>query len=57
LLCGVLVYKVGIFEGLLIAMAVHGIIHYLVFRKVDKMSNKNIVRKYIEKFSGDGGVD
>ena len=57
LLCGVLVYKVGIFEGLLIAMAVHGIIHYLVFRKVDQMSNKDIVKKYIEKFKGDGGVD
>lgn len=36
LLTGALVYKVGIFEGLLIAMAVHGLIHYMVYTKVDK---------------------
>ena len=57
LLCGVLVYKVGIFEGLLIALAVHGVVHYLVFRKVDRLSNKDIARGYIDKFKGDGGVD
>ncbi|MDP2855409.1 MAG: SulP family inorganic anion transporter [Smithellaceae bacterium] len=57
LLCGVLVYKVGIFEGLLIALAVHGIVHFLVFRKVDQLSTKSIVRKYLEKFSSDTSVD
>lgn len=57
LLCGVLVYKVGIFEGLLIALAVHGIVHFFVFHDVDQMSTKSIVRGYFEKFKDDGGVD
>ncbi|KAF0158867.1 MAG: sulfate transporter [Syntrophaceae bacterium] len=57
LLCGVLVYEIGIFEGLLIAMAVHGIVHYLVFSQADHMSTKDIIRKYFEKYKGDTGVD
>ena len=32
-----LVYQVGIFEGLLVAMAAHGIIHFMVYTKHDKM--------------------
>ena len=54
--CGLLVYKVGIFEGLLIAMAVHGLINYIVFKQAGKIPSKVIVKKYFEKFSG-GGVD
>lgn len=48
ILCGVLVFKVGIFEGLLIAMAVHGIVHYMVYANLDKMPGREIVRRYID---------
>ncbi|SDY30063.1 hypothetical protein SAMN05421755_101519 [Nitrosomonas sp. Nm33] len=30
LLCAFLVFQLGIFEGLLIAMAIHGIVNYIV---------------------------
>jgi MFS superfamily sulfate permease-like transporter len=56
--CGLLVYKVGIFEGLLIAMAVHGLINYVVFSQADKVPSKVIIKKYLDKFSsGGGGAD
>jgi MFS superfamily sulfate permease-like transporter len=56
--CGLLVYKVGIFEGLLIAMAVHGLINYIVFSQADKVPGKVIIKKYLDKFSsGGGGAD
>jgi MFS superfamily sulfate permease-like transporter len=48
ILCGVLVFKVGIFEGLLIAMAVHGGVHYMMYANLDKMPGREIVRRYIE---------
>ena len=54
-LCGLLVYKVGIFEGLLIAMAVHGLINYIVLYQVDKIPSKVIIKKYLQKFSSGGG--
>ncbi len=47
ILCGALVFEVGIFEGLLIAMAIHGIVHYLVYNKNDNMPGKAIVKKYL----------
>jgi MFS superfamily sulfate permease-like transporter len=53
--CGLLVYKVGIFEGLLIAMAVHGLINYVVFNQADKIPGKTIIKKYLQKFSAGGG--
>ena len=46
-LTGALVYKVGIFEGLLIAMAVHGAVHYLVDAQVNKRPAKAIFGDYI----------
>jgi MFS superfamily sulfate permease-like transporter len=55
--CGLLVYKVGIFEGLLIAMAVHGLINYIVFKQTDKIPGKVIIKKYFKKFSSNGGAD
>jgi MFS superfamily sulfate permease-like transporter len=56
--CGLLVYKVGIFEGLLIAMAVHGLINFVVFIQADKVPGKVIIKKYLDKFSsGGGGAD
>ncbi len=48
ILCGALVYQVGIFEGLLIAMATHGIVHYLIYSKQEKMPGKAIIRRYID---------
>lgn len=56
-LCGALVYKVGIFEGLLIALAVHGLVHCAIYAKVDKMQCRVVVRRYLDKFSSQGGVD
>lgn len=46
-LTGALVYKVGIFEGLLMAMAVHGAVHYLVDAQVNKRPAKAIFVDYI----------
>ncbi len=48
ILCGALVYKVGIFEGLLIAMAAHAIVHYLVYNKNDKIPGRAIVKRYVD---------
>jgi MFS superfamily sulfate permease-like transporter len=48
ILCGVLVFKVGIFEGLLIAMAVHGGVHYMMYANLEKMPGRDIVRRYID---------
>ena len=54
ILCGVLVFKVGIFEGLLIAMAVHGIVHYMVYANLDKMPGRAIVKRYIDDLKKNG---
>lgn len=45
-LTGALVYKVGIFEGLLVTMAVHGVVHYLVDSQTNKRPAKAIVGDY-----------
>lgn len=45
-LTGALVYKVGIFEGLLVAMAIHGAVHYLVDTQTNKRPVKAIVGDY-----------
>jgi MFS superfamily sulfate permease-like transporter len=55
--CSLLVYKVGIFEGLLTAIAVHGLVNYLVFHQAGKIPTKVIIKKYMKKFSGDEGID
>ena len=54
ILCGVLVFKVGIFEGLLIAMAVHGLVHYMVYLNLEKMPGKTIIKKYIDGIKKSG---
>lgn len=46
ILTGILVYKIGIFEGLLVAMAIHGTVHYLVYTQVDKQPAKLVVNNY-----------
>ncbi len=55
ILCGVLVFQVGIFEGLLIAMSVHGIVHYMVYANLDKMPGRAIVKRYIDDLKKSGG--
>jgi hypothetical protein len=41
------VFKLGIFEGLLIAMAIHAAVHYLVYTQVDKLPLKTIWGNYV----------
>jgi MFS superfamily sulfate permease-like transporter len=54
ILCGVLVFQVGIFEGLLIALAVHGIVHYMMYANLDKMPGRDIVKRYIDDLKKSG---
>lgn len=49
-LCGVLVFQVGIFEGLLITLALHAIIHLVIFKAIDKMETASIVKRYLQRF-------
>ncbi|MDH5480468.1 MAG: SulP family inorganic anion transporter [Nitrosomonas sp.] len=56
-LCALLVYKLGIFEGLLLALMVHGFVHFVVLNRAHNLRTKAIIRKYLERFSGHGGVD
>lgn len=46
-LTGALVDKMGIFEGLLIAMAVHSAVHYLVDSQMHKRPTKAILGDYM----------
>ncbi len=48
ILCGLLVFRVGIFEGLLAAMAIHGIVHYMVYANLENMPGRAIVKRYID---------
>jgi MFS superfamily sulfate permease-like transporter len=47
LLTGGLVFKLGIFEGLLIAMGVHGMVHYMFYAQVEKLSWKEMIQNYL----------
>jgi MFS superfamily sulfate permease-like transporter len=48
-----LVYQVGIFEGLLVAMAVHGIIHFMVYTEHDKMPGRSVIKRYFDNLKKD----
>lgn len=48
--CAGLVFKVGIFEGLIITLGVHALIYYVIFSKVEGMGTDLIMRKYFQKF-------
>ncbi|MCB1934825.1 MAG: SulP family inorganic anion transporter [Nitrosomonas sp.] len=52
-LCGLLVFELGIFEGLVIAMVLHAIIHYMVYTKHDQMPGRDVVRRYFENLKRD----
>jgi len=56
-LCALLVYKLGIFEGLLLALAMHGIVNFIVLHHAHNIKARAIVKKYLERFAGEGGVD
>lgn len=48
--CGILVFKLGIFEGLMISLVVHSFIAYVVY-KHDKVPTLEILKKFIRLFS------
>ena len=50
--CGILVFRLGIFEGLLIALAVHSFITYVVYR-AEQLPTVAILKKLVALF-GDG---
>ncbi|WP_044406667.1 SulP family inorganic anion transporter [Thiomicrospira microaerophila] len=56
-LCGLLVYWVGIFEGLLIALAVHAFINFVIFKERDNIGTNDMVRNYINKFKEEDGLN
>jgi len=51
------VYKLGIFEGLLLALAMHGIANFIVLHHAHNIRARAIVKKYLERFTGESGVD
>lgn len=52
-LCGLLVFKVGIFEGLIITLGIHAIIYYVIFKNIESKPTGTIVRQYFQKFKED----
>lgn len=50
---GLLVFELGIFEGLIIAMVMHAIIHYMVYTKSDNMPGKAVIKRYFENLKND----
>lgn len=48
--CGLLVFKLGIFEGLLIVLAAHAMIQYVFMKRLGK-SNQEIVNQFKSSFS------
>lgn len=52
-LCGLLVFKVGIFEGLIITLVIHALIYYVIFKNIESMQTGTIVRQYFQKFKED----
>ncbi len=52
-LCGILVFKVGIFEGLIITLVIHALIYYVIFKKIDCHPTGSILRHYFKKFKED----
>ncbi|MCB1984792.1 MAG: SulP family inorganic anion transporter [Burkholderiales bacterium] len=55
ILTGLLVFELGIFEGLVIALVVHAIIHYMVYTKHDQMPGRDVIKRYFENLKRDSG--
>ncbi|MBN2866246.1 MAG: SulP family inorganic anion transporter [Thiotrichales bacterium] len=51
--CGLLVFKVGIFEGLVITLVLHAVINFVIFKHIDEMEAGSIIRKYFDRFKED----
>lgn len=51
--CAGLVFKVGIFEGLIVTLIIHGVISYVIFSKIESMPAGTIISKYFQKFKED----
>jgi len=52
---GLLVFELGIFEGLMIALVVHALIHYMVYTKHDNMPGRDVIKRYFENLKRDSG--
>ncbi|MCX6195806.1 MAG: SulP family inorganic anion transporter [Flavobacteriia bacterium] len=50
LFCGIFVWKLGIFEGLLIALAIHSLITYIIY-KHHKTPTLKIFREFLQMFT------
>lgn len=50
ILCGLLVFKVGIFEGLIITLVIHAVINYVIFSKIENQPTGTIIRQYFDRF-------
>jgi len=50
LFCGILVFEIGIFEGLLIVLAIHGLISFVIY-KHEQMPLLKILTKFIDRFT------
>ncbi|MER0217430.1 MAG: SulP family inorganic anion transporter [Nitrosomonas sp.] len=57
IVCALLVYRLGIFEGLLLALSIHGIVNLIVLRHVDELKIRTIIKKYLERFADKGGAN
>lgn len=55
IITGLLVFELGIFEGLVIAMVLHAVIHYMVYTMHDKMAAKSVIRRYFENLKKESG--
>ncbi len=53
LLTGLLVFELGIFEGMMIALIVHAVIHYMVYTKHDNMPGRDVIKRYFENLKRD----
>ncbi len=50
LFCGILVFEIGIFEGLLIVLVIHGLISFVIYNH-EKMPLLKIIAKFIDRFT------
>ena len=52
-ICALLVFEVGIFEGLIATLIIHALISFVIFSKIESMPAGTIVSKYFQKFKED----
>jgi MFS superfamily sulfate permease-like transporter len=52
LFCGIFVWRLGIFEGLLIALAIHGLIAYIIYKHHETPTLK-IIRDFLQLFTNE----